>query len=439
MLRKNYLFSTKKFGGTDIPVCFFDTFWALSIALMLLPPIASIGGCGSSSGSFVETYTVKRGEFVNSVTETGELEPVNSKIISAPWMPWRLGELKITQLVEDGKEVEEGYLLIEFDRSEIEKGIVDAQTELEIAQSELRKAQVSHQSEMEESLANLEIAKLNHRISQLKLEQASFEAEIKLREIELNLEKAAIALEKAQQEIENKKIVNRQKISKLELKVQQVQTRLDEARETVDKLTVTAPAPGIAIIRKSRRTGAKFQVDDQTWRAESIIGLPDLSSMKAEVQINEVDIAKIGTGQSAIIKLDAYPDTSFHGHVSDVAVMGRNKDRESKVKVFDATILLDENNKQLMPGMTVSCEIIVEQIPDTLFIPLEALFREDGKNIVYLKKGGDFKPRHVAIGPENDNYVIITEGIKESDQVALTDPRVDRMEGASDIKKEAAQ
>ena len=85
-------------------------------------------------------------------------------------------------------------------------------------------------------------------------------------------------------------------------------------------------------------------------------------------------------------------------------------------------ILLDETDKKLMPGMTVSCEIIINEIPDTLFIPLEALFKQDGKNIVYLKKDGGFETKHVSIGTENDDYVIITNGLSEGEQVALSDP-----------------
>ena len=153
-----------------------------------------------------------------------------------------------------------------------------------------------------------------------------------------------------------------------------------------------------------------------------MIGLPDLSAMQAIVQINEVDIAKIDTMQKSNIRLDAFPETVFHGKVSDIAALARNKEKDSKVKVFDITILLDESNEKLMPGMTVSCEIILNQIPDTLFIPLEALFNVAGGNIVYLKNGNDFEPHSITIGPENDDYVVIAGGLKEGDQIALMNP-----------------
>ena len=378
--------------------------------------------CQSKRDAIIETFEVTKSTFVSNVTETGELAAVNSESVTAPSISWRFGALKITKLVEDGKQVEKGDLLVEFDKAEVQKNIIDAKAELEIAKAELRKAEASHISQIEELEADLQSTTLQHRISELNLEKASYESEIRRKEIELNLEKSAISLEMAKQEIENQKKINREEINKLELKVKQVQNKLEEADETLAKLTVTAPAPGIAIIEKSWMTDNKYQVDDQPFPGWPLIGLPDLSLIKASVQINEVDIAKIDTSQKAIIRLDAFPETEFRGKVTDIARLARNKDRDSKVKVFDIMILLDETDKKLMPGMTVSCEIIINEIPDTLFIPLEALFKQDGKNIVYLKKDGGFETKQVSIGTENDDYVIITDGLSEGEQVALSDP-----------------
>lgn len=390
---------------------------------LLIITLIFVATCQPGSNTLVESYTVRRGDFLVSVTETGELEALNSNMINCPPVSFQLlTTLKITKIVEDGKQVEKDEVIIEFDKSEVEKTIEDAKAELEIARAELRKAQANHQSKLEELTADLDIAKLDHRISNLNLQLMSYEAEIDRKKIELDLEKATISLEKAQQEIENQKSINHEEISILELKVQQVKNKLEEAEKTLTMLTVTAPAPGIAIVQRSPYTGEKYTIDDQAYPFRSLIGLPDLSLMKANIQINEVDIAKIDTSQKAIIRLDAFPDTSFYGHVSEIATLARTKDRESKVKVFDVSIIMDENDEKLMPGMTVSCEIIVDNISDTIFIPLEALFNKDGNNIVYLQKGGGFESRIVKVGPENDNFVIIIEGLKEGDAVALTEP-----------------
>jgi HlyD family secretion protein len=378
--------------------------------------------CQSGQQQNIETYKIKRATFRNSVTETGELEAVQSLMISAPNISWRLGSLKIVSLVEDGTQVKAGDKLVEFDKAEVLKNIDDAKAEMEIAQAELRKAQASQESQIDELKADLEKNKLSHRISQLNLDMAEFEAEIDRKKIELELENSAISLQKAEQEIENQIKVNQEEISKLALKVRQVLSKLTELKETLESLTVLAPAPGIAIIQRNWVTDVKFQVDDQPWRGSPMIALPDLSRMRAVVNINEVDIAKIDTLQNVVVKLDAAPDSIFHGQVKEVAALARNKERNSKVKVFDVKILINGQHASLMPGMTVSCEIIVDEVLDTIFIPIEALFKKQDQNIVYVHKRGRFEPQVVKTGIENDDYVIIAEGLKEGDEVALSDP-----------------
>jgi len=378
--------------------------------------------CQSDVAFEIETYRVKRGEFLSSVTETGELAAVNSVMINAPSIDWRFGQLKIIQLVEDGAQVQAGDTLIEFDKAEVEKAIVDAKAEIEIAEAELRKTRAQQASQLEGLEADLERTRLQYRISELNLQKATYESDIRKKEIELELEIAAISLEKAQEEIDNQKAVNAEEISKLNLQLNQLQSRLNEANQTLAKLTVVSPAPGIAIIEENRATDQKIAVDDQLWPGWPMISLPDLSRMKAEVPINEVEIAKIDTSLESYIRMDAFPDTAFHGRVTDVATLARAKERNSNVKVFDVVVVLDENDATLMPGMTVSCQIILDRIEGILYIPLEGLFHKNGRDLVYVADGNAFEAREVVIGEQNQDFVIITEGLQESERVALIDP-----------------
>ena len=108
--------------------------------------------------------------------------------------------------------------------------------------------------------------------------------------------------------------------------------------------------------------------------------------------------------------------------MTEIATLARNKSKDSKVKVFDVTAELKEQDEKLMPGMTVSCEIMVEQIPDTLSIPLDAAFTREGETVVFLQSGSGFKTRKVVLGPENENHVIVISGLKAGDRVSLVDP-----------------
>lgn len=82
--------------------------------------------------------------------------------------------------------------------------------------------------------------------------------------------------------------------------------------------------------------------------------------MKAVTTVNETDFTKIHKGQKVRIRLDAMPDVSFEGKVSFISVLCRQMDNNDFRKVFDVEVTLTESDQRLKPGMTVSCEFIIE-------------------------------------------------------------------------------
>lgn len=389
--------------------------------LVLLIPVILVS-CSSKYKQSIDTCMVKKGKFQIDVVENGELFATRNISISSPPMSWRFGMQKITKIVEDGTQVSEGDTVMLFDETEVQKAIIDAEAELEIAKAELVKKQAEQESKIYDLEAELKKADIAFKISKIEFEQAVFEAEVTRKTIQLNLEKSEISLDKAREEIENQKTIDREELYQSRLKIEQLQTRLDEAKETLKRLTVISPGNGIAVIRKNWSTGNKWQVGDQTWSGNRLIDLPDLSELKVETEINEVDISKIKMNQNVEIRLDAFSDTVLTGNIIFIASLAKQKDNDSKIKVFPAEILIQGTSKKLMPGMTVSCRILVDSIEDQLYIPLEAVFKKEGKEIAYLKKGGSYKMTEIETGMANNDFIIIKKGLEENNVLALVNP-----------------
>ena len=379
-------------------------------------------GCKNKTAIEVETCNVKNGLFYIDLVEEGEIQATNSINISVPAMSWQFGLFKITQIVEDGDLIQSGDTAVIFDPSEVEKAIINANAELEIAKAELEKKKAEQASKIEELKANIEISEISHRISEINLEQATFEADITRREIKLNLEKAKIALDKAREEIENQQKIHSEEIKQSMLKISQLESNLREAEITFKNLTVVSPAAGIAILRKNWSTGNKWQVGDQPWSGSPLVDLPDLQELKVHTEISEVDISKIQMGQAVEIKLDAFSDTAFSGKVISIANLAQFKEGDSKIKIFPVEILINGTSEKFLPGMTVSCRIIVDKIDSVLYIPLEALFVEGDKNYVYDRSGNSYRKKDVVIGQRNNDFVIIKEGLDPDAILALADP-----------------
>ncbi len=379
--------------------------------------------CGNRDTGQIPVTQVAKGVFYIDLFEEGEIEAIRSVTIPSPTISWRYGNLKISQIVKDGQDVKAGDTLIMFDPSEVYKGIVEAESRLEISKAELEKMVAQHQSELEELKADYEVSRIAHEISQIRFEQAEYESEIKKKEIQINLEKAGISLEQAREQINNRTKIQKEEVKQKNLSIEQDRKQLQEAHETLQKMCVTTSTPGIAIISQNWSTGNKFQVGDQCWSGFPLIQLPDLTTLKAKVNINEVDISKIQKGLAVEVRPDAFSEKLFTGSVMSVANLAVNKE-DTKIKVFPVEVLLNETDENLLPGLTVSCRLIIDKLEDVLYLPIEAVYTEEDKSFVFRKRGSDYEKTYVETGAVNSDYIVITSGLDEKDTVALTDPTV---------------
>lgn len=365
---------------------------------------------------------VTRGTLYLELYEEGEIEAINSTNILSPNISWRYGNLKITQMVKDGEEVEAGDTLIVFDPSEVNREVLDAESRLEMNLAELEKLEAQHQSDMEELRADYEVTRLSQEISRIRFESAVHEADIRRKEIQLNLEKANIALARAKEQIDNRIKIQKEEVKQRKLSITQDQNRLDEAQETLQKLHLISPTPGIAIINRNWSTGLKFQIGDQTWSGFPVIQLPDLSALRAVVRINEVDIAKVKSGLKVEIKPDAFSDSIYSGIVTSVANLAVNKEGSTKIKVFPVEVNIREKSEKLLPGLTVSCRIIIGKVENALLVPIDAVMNDGVQSFVYRKTASGYEKVVVETAERNSDFMVITNGLEEGDKVALTDP-----------------
>ena len=381
-----------------------------------------LASCKAKESSDIHVTNVKRGTFMEELTDQGTIEAVNSVSVSAPAISYRYGALKIAKIVDDGAEVEKGDTIMVFDPSEIKRAIIQAEQQLEIAKAEYDKLKSTQQSEIEDLEADLELARISQEISKINSETSAYEPEATKKEIQLKLESATIALNRAREQIENKKIIHKEDLIQKSLTIQQLTSTLSDANKSLSNLFVVSPVKGIAIKEENWTTGQKWAVGDQPYSGSNLIELPDLSAMRAEVKINEVDVSKILPGQKVIIRPDAYSDSIYNGKIETVANLAQNKDYKSKIKIFPVQIRITSQSKKLLPGLTVSCRIIVSEVPNVIYIPLESLFKEAGMEYVYLKSGSGFKRREIKTGSINTDFAIITEGLDENNVIALSNP-----------------
>ncbi len=94
----------------------------------------------------------------------------------------------------------------------------------------------------------------------------------------------------------------------------------------------------------------------------------------------------------------------------------------SKVKSFEVIIDVDSCHSKMKPGLSASCEIILNEIKDTLFVPTLAIFEKDSSKLVYVKQKKGFVPVRIETGTSGSSFTIITAGLSGDEDIALREP-----------------
>ena len=212
----------------------------------------------------------------------------------------------------------------------------------------------------------------------------------------------------------------RDQIESARLNLQSAQLSASTASGAVDDYNIKSPIAG-TVIEKNFKAGDK--VDGASSGTLAVIY--DLSYLKLEMAVAELDIGKVEVGQRVEITADALEGQTFEGVVDKVSINGTTTNGFTN---YPVTIIIEDYG-DLKPGMNVSAEIIGEEIPNALCIPVDAVDRgntvtvpgpgalnEDGTAVVDITK---LETKEVTLGRSDDEYIEVTGGLEAGDVVLI--------------------
>ena len=394
--------------------------------------------------TYIPTGKARTGKFLVSFHEIGTLQaeksvPVTSEVYG-----------KIISLVTEGKIVSPGEVIAVLDTTDLKKQkdqqllqYKNTEADVERAQAQFDLDKASFQTDLKQSeaelnynkneleLARKDVAKKKALLAEKLIAGTEVEqAEGVVRSRELTVQKGEEQYKLKQTEIASKEKQKMSEVKNVEFRANMAKMQLDEFEKQFKNATITATAPGMVVLGKTRDPNGwrPFAVGDMVDPRRVVCQLPDLSSMLVKVSVGETDIPKVSIGLRCLIRLDAIPNQVFHGTVKEIASLATEQDIWQSggtpgKRIFDVTIDMDESNpKVLKPGMTADLEFICDTIAKALYIPLESVIERDGKTFVYVKNGKKFDRRVVKVGKRNNNFVCILKGIDKDDIIALRDP-----------------
>jgi multidrug efflux pump subunit AcrA (membrane-fusion protein) len=161
---------------------------------------------------------------------------------------------------------------------------------------------------------------------------------------------------------------------------------------------VTAPIAG-QVARLDLTTGKSLA--QQSTAAAPACVIADLSSMKVVLNVNEVDIAYIAVGQTAQLSFDALPDVTVGAtvsHISTLATESAGLAPGGTIVTYPVELVLDETDAYIKPGMSVSAQVVITELPEVLMVSTLAIQKLDGVPVVNVQNAdGTSQPVEVKI------------------------------------------
>lgn len=422
----------------------------------------------------VQTGKVVRQDLASVVTASGEIKPKNYvNIGSNANAPARITDI----LVVEGERVRRGQLLarlesvqpeaaVEAQRASVSSSEADAaaaEASLKAADENLKSARAS----VDRAEADLEQSKLNFsRAEQLFKDRLIAAQEFDTRRTELDAREAA--LREAQARVAQNRAQREQAASQLAASRRRItlaKAQLVSANDVLQRTMATSPLDGM-VTNLPVRVGETVVPGIQNSSASLIMTIADMSLITAEVKVDETDIVNVQLGQPAEVTVDAIPNKTFKGKVTEIGntailrstglAASQSAISSQEAKDFKVVIAVENPSGELRPGLSCTAKITTATRKNVLTIPIQALTvrqrgdlepqKKDKKGVqaaskpdpaaekakkeelqgVFIVKGEKAEFRKVDTGITGATDIEVLNGLKDADEIVTGSYKVIR-------------
>jgi len=372
------------------------------------------------------SYLVLRTGFSDNVMLEGTVSAIRSTAVMPYTRLIEQGGTVIKTLAEDGTWVKEGDTVCVLENKDLE----EMEETVGIWVSSGRLDYESGLSRLETEYAMLEaqlrMNEVQAALSNLDSVQLAYYTPTQRKIAELNLKKARLEEAKLKRNIATTKLVNETEVMKLQIRLRQYEFLQETYDDLMSHLVITSPATGLFLRKRNTNTWNKYEEGDDVVGA--VAEIPLLDSMQVTFEVAEQLFKRLAVGQTAVYTFSGLPGVRAYGRITGKSPVGRNM-RNTSLTVFDVTASVDSiasadsTDFWLRPGISANCLVTVRSLPDTLAVPIVAVFDADSSKVVYERQGKGYVQREVTTGWQSSQDVVITEGIRPGMRLAMIRPK----------------
>ena len=364
---------------------------------------------------------VKRGNFCKSLRLSGTVGAVESYGVQAPRLSGQMSSnMVITKIVRNGTQVRAGDVLAEFDRQSQLKSILDKQAEYDNLLQQIRKKQADHAAARAADETDLKGAEVDVQSARVDMSSNDVIKGYQAETNKANLAEAEAKLKQLRDTFALKREAQSAELRILEIQRDRAQIAVAHAQGNIEKMAVQSPMKGLAVLTPVNKGGrtADLQEGDEVRAGQAIMTVVNPFEMQVAARVNQVDIAEVYVGQSAEVRLEAYPDLVFPGKVEGISAIGTPSNYLKRIRYFSVIISIQGSHPKLLPDLTAVVDLQLENTKNVLMLPREAVIIRNGQAMAEVLENGKAKTQVVKIGPANECQVVIESGLKEGMMVS---------------------
>jgi HlyD family secretion protein len=321
------------------------TKWSIGvIALLLIVGVVALSAArGGNKGVEVRMEPVQKRDLVASVTASGKVEPRTKVDLSAD-ITGRIVRLA----VKEGQMVSKGQFLLEIDPAIYQAAVQRQDAALAAARAEAVRAKASYDNALSQY----------NRLNQIKQSNPTLIADEEIERLKTTAEVNHAAYEAARHN------------------VAQTEATVRDARSSLAKTVIVSPMAG-RITRLNVELGETAIMGTLNKDAATLLTISDMSVLETLVKVDETDVARISVGDSAIVEIDAFPDTTFVGKVVEISnssVISPTTGQQADQAVdYEVRVQLLDPPPETRPDFSTTAKIITATRNAVLSIPIIAL------------------------------------------------------------------
>ena len=430
----------------------------IAVVVLLGAVVAANFWFQQDSSLAVTVEAVKTRDLESIVSASGKIQPKRLVNMSAD-TSGRVVDLA----VNEGDKVTKGQFLLQIDPRNLRTRVDNSSASLQAAQSSLEQIRQS----VETARVQVEQAQMN-----LNRQKDLWAKQLTTRE---SLERAENDLRSAQSQLHERE----KQVTAQQARIEQERAGVENARYDLSKVRIESPIDGI-VTRRNIQEGETAVIGTMNNAGTVLLTLADMSVIQAEVEVDETNIPTVSLGQAAKVTIDALPDKTFRGHVTEIGnspIQTSAAGGARQATNFKVVVVIDDKLPDVRPGFTCTADITTAIRKDATAVPIpavavrELVYDANGQIVknqaderrrprnsnasgnelqpgqtrketegVFVVRGGKAEFHPIKMGIAGDKYFEVMDGVKTGEEV-ITGP-YNSVRGLADgamVKIEKAQ